>query len=147
VAKISGRMYPEGWGKISAAIIFFGFNLTFFPQFLLGYMGMPRRYHFYPEEFQVLNIMITPRRTYFFVFFALIALLVATIGVAFLEAGVFNIFLALIIATGKAVLVVLFFMHLRESGPVTRLFVAAGILWLLILIGLTLTDYLSRTWV
>jgi cytochrome c oxidase subunit 1 len=57
--KISGRMYPEGWGKISAAIIFFGFNLTFFPQFLLGYMGMPRRYHFYPEEFQVLNVMST----------------------------------------------------------------------------------------
>ena len=57
--KISGRMYPEGWGKISAAIIFFGFNLTFFPQFILGYMGMPRRYHFYPEEFQVLNVMST----------------------------------------------------------------------------------------
>lgn len=57
--KISGRMYPEGWGKISALLIFFGFNLTFFPQFILGYMGMPRRYHVYPEEFQVLNVMST----------------------------------------------------------------------------------------
>jgi cytochrome c oxidase subunit I len=57
--KISGRMYPEGWAKLGALIVFVGFNLTFFPQFLLGYMGMPRRYHAYPEEFQVLNVMST----------------------------------------------------------------------------------------
>jgi cytochrome c oxidase subunit 1 len=57
--KISGRMYSEGWAKIGALIVFIGFNLTFFPQFLLGYMGMPRRYHAYPEEFQVLNVMST----------------------------------------------------------------------------------------
>jgi cytochrome c oxidase subunit I len=57
--KISGRMYPEMLGKISAAIIFLGFNLTFFPQFILGYLGMPRRYHAYTEEFQVLNVMST----------------------------------------------------------------------------------------
>jgi cytochrome c oxidase subunit 1 len=55
--KIFGRMYNEGWSKISAIIIFIGFNLTFFPQFLLGYMGMPRRYHVYPPEFQVLNVL------------------------------------------------------------------------------------------
>ncbi len=55
--KITGRMYPDGWGRFSALIIFVGFNLTFFPQFLLGYLGMPRRYHVYPEEFQVLNVM------------------------------------------------------------------------------------------
>ncbi len=57
--KISGRMYPESWGKISALITFIGFNLTFFPQFVLGYMGMPRRYHAYPDEFQVLNVLST----------------------------------------------------------------------------------------
>lgn len=57
--KISGRMYPEGWAKLGALIIFIGFNLTFFPQFLLGYMGMPRRYYAYPPEFQVLNVMST----------------------------------------------------------------------------------------
>jgi cytochrome c oxidase subunit 1 len=57
--KISGRMYPEAWGKIAAATIFIGFNLTFFPQFVLGYLGMPRRYHAYPPEFQVLNVMST----------------------------------------------------------------------------------------
>ncbi len=57
--KIFGRMYSEFWGKISAIVIFVGFNLTFFPQFILGYMGMPRRYASYPPEFQVLNIFST----------------------------------------------------------------------------------------
>jgi cytochrome c oxidase subunit I len=55
--KISGRTYPEGWAKFAALVVFVGFNLTFFPQFILGYLGMPRRYHFYPDEFQVLNVM------------------------------------------------------------------------------------------
>jgi cytochrome c oxidase subunit 1 len=57
--KISGRMYPEMLARWAAAILFVGFNLTFFPQFILGYMGMPRRYHVYPEEFQLLNIVST----------------------------------------------------------------------------------------
>ncbi|HTH45100.1 MAG TPA: cytochrome c oxidase subunit I [Oxalicibacterium sp.] len=55
--KITGRMYPEIWGRVAAVMIFCGFNLTFFPQYLLGYEGMPRRYHTYPPEFQVLNIL------------------------------------------------------------------------------------------
>lgn len=57
--KMTGRMYSEFWGKISAMLVFIGFNLTFFPQFILGYQGMPRRYAAYPEEFQVLNIFST----------------------------------------------------------------------------------------
>jgi len=57
--KISGKLYPELWSRVSAWIIFIGFNLTFFPQFILGYLGMPRRYHAYPEEFQVLNVLST----------------------------------------------------------------------------------------
>jgi cytochrome c oxidase subunit 1 len=57
--KITGRMYSEWWGRLSALVIFIGFNLTFFPQFLLGYLGMPRRYHAYPEEFQALNVLST----------------------------------------------------------------------------------------
>ncbi len=63
--KISGRLYPEGWGRLSALFVFVGFNLTFFPQFLLGYMGMPRRYHAYPAEpvWQVLNVMSTAGAT------------------------------------------------------------------------------------
>jgi len=55
--KMTGRLYPENWGRFSAVIIFVGFNLTFCPQFLLGYMGMPRRYHAYPPEWQILNVM------------------------------------------------------------------------------------------
>jgi cytochrome c oxidase subunit 1 len=55
--KITGRLYPESWAKIAAGLIFAGFNLTFFPQFLLGYLGMPRRYHFYPQEWQVLHVL------------------------------------------------------------------------------------------
>ena len=57
--KISGRMYPDGWGRLSALLIFVGFNLTFFPQFVAGYLGMPRRYHAYPPEFQVFNVLST----------------------------------------------------------------------------------------
>ncbi|HTL66050.1 MAG TPA: cytochrome c oxidase subunit I [Lacunisphaera sp.] len=57
--KICGRMYPEWPARIAALTIFLGFNLTFFPQFVLGYMGMPRRYHVYPPEFQALNVLST----------------------------------------------------------------------------------------
>jgi cytochrome c oxidase subunit I len=55
--KIFGRMYPELLAKFSAVVVFVGFNLTFFPQFVLGYLGMPRRYHAYDESFQVLNVL------------------------------------------------------------------------------------------
>jgi cytochrome c oxidase subunit I len=55
--KMTGRMYPDGWAKLSAGITFLGFNLTFFPQFILGYLGMPRRYAAYPPEFQVLHVL------------------------------------------------------------------------------------------
>ena len=57
--KITGRLYPEFAGKLAAMITFIGFNLTFFPQFILGYLGMPRRYHAYPPEFQLFNVLST----------------------------------------------------------------------------------------
>jgi cytochrome c oxidase subunit 1 len=57
--KISGRMYPEGIARFAALTVFLGFNLTFFPQFVLGYLGMPRRYAAYPDEFQALNVLST----------------------------------------------------------------------------------------
>ena len=57
--KITGRLYPEFAGKLAAIITFAGFNLTFFPQFILGYLGMPRRYHAYPPEFQMFNVLST----------------------------------------------------------------------------------------
>jgi cytochrome c oxidase subunit 4 len=86
------------------------------------------------------------RRTYIFTYLALLALLAATVGIAFVDLGALNTIAALAIACLKAVLVAVFFMHVRHSGPATRIFVGAGLLWLLILIGLTLTDYLSRAW-
>jgi cytochrome c oxidase subunit 1 len=57
--KMFGRLYPEGWGKVAAALLFFGFNLTFFPQFIMGYEGMPRRYATYDSEFQIYHILST----------------------------------------------------------------------------------------
>lgn len=61
--KISGKMYPEFIAKLCALTVFLGFNLTFFPQFILGYLGMPRRYATYPPEFQVLNVLSTAGAT------------------------------------------------------------------------------------
>ena len=55
--KMTGRMYPEKLGQLAALIMYIGFNLTFFPQFVLGYLGMPRRYHAYAPEFQIYNVM------------------------------------------------------------------------------------------
>jgi cytochrome c oxidase subunit 1 len=57
--KITGKLYPEWWGRVAAITIFLGFNLTFFPQYVMGYLGMPRRYHAYPEEFHFLNVLST----------------------------------------------------------------------------------------
>lgn len=59
--KMTGKMYPEGWAKWSALIVFVGFNFTFLPQFVVGYLGMPRRYHYYyfAPEFQVYHVAST----------------------------------------------------------------------------------------
>jgi cytochrome c oxidase subunit I len=55
--KMTGKLYPEAWARFACLLVFAGFNLTFGPQFILGYLGMPRRYAVYPAEFQVLNVM------------------------------------------------------------------------------------------
>jgi cytochrome c oxidase subunit 1 len=55
--KLTGRMYPEGWARFSAILTYVGFNLTFFPQFILGYLGMPRRSYTYPVEWQSWNVL------------------------------------------------------------------------------------------
>jgi cytochrome c oxidase subunit 1 len=57
--KITGKLYPEKLAQLAAVILFFGFNLTFFPQFILGYLGMPRRVHDYAPEFQIYNVLST----------------------------------------------------------------------------------------
>ncbi len=61
--KITGRLYPDIWGRMSAGVIFLGFNLTFFPQYILGYLGMNRRYATYAPEFQFLNVASTAGAT------------------------------------------------------------------------------------
>lgn len=84
------------------------------------------------------------RKSYFLVWAALMVLLFLTWGMAQIDLGPFNIVVALCIAILKMSLVVLIFMHVRQSPPLTWIFVAAGFIWLLIMIDLTLSDYLSR---
>ncbi len=61
--KMTGRMYSEPLSKLAAITTFIGFFLTFMPQFILGYLGMPRRYHAYPDEYQVMNVLSTAGAT------------------------------------------------------------------------------------
>ena len=70
--KMFGRSYPEGWGLVSATLIILGFNATFIPQFLLGNMGMPRRYYNYPERFQTLHVASSAGATLLFFGFVII---------------------------------------------------------------------------
>ncbi|MFN3323125.1 MAG: cytochrome C oxidase subunit IV family protein [Bryobacteraceae bacterium] len=89
---------------------------------------------------------ITPRKTYYKVFAALLVLTVITIAIALVDLGPLNVYVALTIAFGKTMLVVLFFMHVIYSPNLVKVFVAGGLLWLIILIALTLNDYLTRGW-
>lgn len=86
-------------------------------------------------------------RTYYLVYVALMVLLALTVGASFINLGPLNELVALAIAVAKAVLVILFFMHVRYSSRVTWLFVAAGFVWLGILIFLAMNDYWTRGWV
>ena len=90
---------------------------------------------------------IVPKRTYYIIFGILMLCTYITVQVAFFDLGAFNIVAALAIAVLKATLVVLFFMHVRWSTRLTWVVVCSGFFWLLILFGLTMTDYLSRGWV
>jgi cytochrome c oxidase subunit 4 len=90
---------------------------------------------------------VVPLRVYALVFGALLTLTGVTAWVAFLDLGPLNTIAAMTIAAVKALLVVLYFMHVRWSSRLTRLFIAAGIFWLLILILLTLGDYDTRGWI
>ena len=83
---------------------------------------------------------------YLRVFAALIALTALTVGLSFVELGPWHLVLGLIIATTKAVLVALFFMHVIHSARLTWIVIAASLLFLAILIGLTMADYLTRAW-
>ena len=89
---------------------------------------------------------IVPLKVYFLIFVALLSMTALTIQIAFVDLGHLNIYAAMTIAVIKALLVVMFFMHLRYSSSLTKLFVAAGILWFAVLIALTASDYFTRPW-
>ncbi len=89
---------------------------------------------------------VSPKSMYFTIFGALMFFTALTVGVAFVDLGVLNFPVALGIAITKATLVILFFMHVIHSSRLTKLIVATGFFFLLVLFGLTLTDYLSRGW-
>jgi cytochrome c oxidase subunit 4 len=89
---------------------------------------------------------IVARPLYYQVFAALLGLTLLTVGIAFLDLGPLNTIIALIIAIAKALLVILFFMHLRYSSGLIWIVVGAGVFWLLLLITITVSDYLTRGW-
>lgn len=89
---------------------------------------------------------IVPLTTYLGVFASLMVLLIATIFAARVDLGWLNAVIMIAIAGVKALLVVLFFMHVKYGSRTTWVFAGAGLLWLMILMGLTLTDYFSRPW-
>ena len=89
---------------------------------------------------------VIPAKLYVLIWAILMFLTATTVFAATLELGVFNIVVALLIATIKGTLVVLFFMHLRYSTKLTMVTVVAALFWLFIMFSLTMTDYASRAW-
>jgi cytochrome c oxidase subunit IV len=85
-------------------------------------------------------------KTYFVIFFALMILTAITVAAAYIDFGRFSVIIALGIATLKASLVLWFFMHVRHGNPLLKIFVAAGFVWLAILMAFTFQDYLTRPW-
>lgn len=89
---------------------------------------------------------VVPVKLYVGVFLALIALTITTVAVSKVELGEYNFVVAMTIAVIKGTLVVLFFMHVKQSSSMTKLFVVAGFFWMAILMVFVLSDYLSRGW-
>jgi cytochrome c oxidase subunit IV len=90
--------------------------------------------------------MTVPLKTYYKIFAALIILALATTGFAFIDLGIFNPIVAMLIAVTKAVLVILFFMHVKYEGRLTLVFAISGFCWLAIMLILTASDYMTRGW-
>ena len=91
-----------------------------------------------------LNPPIVPPKTYVGVWIALLLLLLLNWGLAQINLGRFNVVVSLAIAFVQMLLMLLYLMHVRFNPPLTRIFVAAGFIWLLIMLDLTLSDYLTR---
>jgi cytochrome c oxidase subunit IV len=89
---------------------------------------------------------IVPKSTYYTIFVVLIFCTGLTIGMAFVNLGNFNIVAALVIAGIKAGLVITFFMHVKYSSRLTKMWVAVGFIWMFLMISITMTDYLTRAW-
>ena len=89
---------------------------------------------------------VVPIKTYVTIFLILIALTITTVAVSKIELGEYNFIVAMTIAVIKGTLVVLFFMHVKQSSSMTKLFVGAGLFWMAILFVFVLSDYFSRGW-
>ena len=85
-------------------------------------------------------------KNYLVVFFSLMALLGATIGVAYINLGMLNLPVAMCISVAKTVLIILFFMHVRQASRLNQLLACVGFFWLAIMLTLAMNDYLSRGW-
>lgn len=93
-----------------------------------------------------MSVHVVPLRIYFVIFASLMALTAITVAAAYVDLGPLNTVVALVIAVSKATLVILYFMHVRYSPSLTKLVVAGSFLWLLFLLVITMTDYLTRGW-
>jgi cytochrome c oxidase subunit 4 len=102
--------------------------------------------HNAPFEYEEYIEHIVPRNVYLTIFGLLMLLTGATVAVAFVDLGNLNVFVALAVAVAKASLVVLFFMHVKYSPTITKLVVIAALVWLGLLFGITMSDYLTRGW-
>ncbi len=89
---------------------------------------------------------VVPLKIYYRIFASLMVLTAITVGIAFVDLGYLNTFVAVTIAVIKATLVVLFFMHVKYSGKLIWVFAGSGFLWLVVLFAFTLSDYMSRGW-
>ena len=107
---------------------------------------MEHHIHFHPSEPTHTHAKIVTPRLYLVIGASLLVLTGATTAISYIELGVFNAVVALAIACIKATLVVLFFMHIKYSSRLTKLTVAAGFFTFLVLITMTMTDYMSRAW-
>jgi cytochrome c oxidase subunit 4 len=89
---------------------------------------------------------VVPLAIYYAIFATLLALTGVTVAVAYIDLGALNTVVAIAIACFKALIVVLYFMHVKYSTRLVKLTVIAGLYWMVILLGLTMSDYLTRGW-
>jgi cytochrome c oxidase subunit 4 len=92
------------------------------------------------------HVHVLPLKVYYAVFATLMVLTGITVTVAYMDLGALNVVVAVVIACFKALIVVLYFMHVKYSTRLIKLTVIAGLYWMVILLGLTMSDYLTRAW-